>query len=52
MIVKNEKKNVHKNSYKFFEAGKKILDGFDSKIFLIQSKGSGLSNTDHSKLKI
>ena len=29
-----------------------LLDGFDSRIFLIKSKGSGILNTDRSKLKI
>ena len=29
-----------------------ILDGFESKIFLIKSKGSGLLNTNKSKSKI
>ena len=38
--------------YKFFEAREIIFDGFDSKIFLIKSEGSGLLNTDRSKLKI
>ena len=38
--------------YKLFDAREILLDGFDSKIFLIKSKGSGLLYTDHSKLKI
>ena len=29
-----------------------VLNGFKSKMFSIKSKGSGLLNTDHSKLKI
>ena len=29
-----------------------VLDGFKSKIFSINSKGSGLLNTDRSKLKL
>ena len=29
-----------------------VLEGFKSKIFSIKSKGLGLLNTDHSKLKI
>ena len=37
---------------KFFEAREILLDGFDSGIFLIKSKVSGLLNTDQSKLKI
>ena len=47
-----EKKIVLKNLYKFFEAREILLDGFDSRIFLIKSKGSGLLNTGRSKLKI
>ena len=38
--------------YKFFEAREIFLDGFDSRIFSIKSTGSGLLNTDRSKLKI
>ena len=29
-----------------------VLNAFRSKIFLIKSKGSGILNTNHSKLKI
>ena len=29
-----------------------VLDGFESKIFSLKSNGSGLLNTNHSKLKI
>ena len=36
----------------FFGAREILLDRFDSKIFLIKFKGSGILNTDHSKLKI
>ena len=49
---KKEKEIVLKNLYKFFEATEKVLNGFGSKIFSIKSKGSGLSNTNQSKLKI
>ena len=38
--------------YKFFEAKEKVLKAFESKIFLINSQGSGILNTIHSKLKI
>ena len=38
--------------YNFFDGRKKVLNAFESKIFSIKSKGSGLLNTDHSKLKI
>ena len=47
-----EKKTVLKNLYKLFEAREILLDGFDSRIFSIKSKGSGLLNIDRSKLKI
>ena len=38
--------------YNVFEGREKVLNTFESKIFLIKSKGSGLLNTDRSKLKI
>ena len=38
--------------FSFFEAREMVLNGFKSKIFSIKSKGSGLLNTDRSKLKI
>ena len=38
--------------YNFFEGGENVLDAFESKIFLIKSKGSGILNPVHSKLKI
>ena len=47
-----EKKNVLKCLYKFFESTEKVLDGFDIKIFSIKSKGSCLLSTDRSKLNI
>ena len=51
MTRKNKKKKVTlDNLYKF--SREILLDGFDSKIFFIKSKGSGLLNTDHSELKI
>ena len=31
--------------HNFFEAREKVLNGFKSKIFLIESKGSGILNT-------
>ena len=49
---KQDKEIVLKNLYNFFEASEILLDDFDSKVFLIKSKGSGLLNTDHSKFKI
>ena len=38
--------------YIFFEGREKILDAFESKIFLIKSKCAGMSNPNHFKLKI
>ena len=47
---KQEREIVLKNLYNFLEARQILLGGFDGRIFLIKSKGSGLLNTDHSKL--
>ena len=41
-----------KNLHNFFEGREKIIDTFESKIFSIKSKASGILNPDHSKLKI
>ena len=50
---KNEKKKLFfKTCIIFFEGREKILDAFESKIFVIKSKGSGILNPDHSRLKI
>ena len=38
--------------YNFFEGREKILDAFESKKFLTKSKGAGILNPDHSKLKV
>ena len=38
--------------YNFFEGKEKILDAFDGKIFSTKSKGAGILNPDHSKLKV
>ena len=38
--------------YNFFKRREKVLNAFQSKIFSTKSKGSGLLNTDQSKLKI
>ena len=46
-----EKKIVFKNLYKFFEPREILLDRFDSKIFSIKSKGSGLLRSNHKILK-
>ena len=49
---KQEKEIVLKNLYNFFEGREKVLDAFESKIFSIKSKGAGILNPNHSKLKI
>ena len=36
----------------FYKAREMVHNGFKSKIFLTKSTGTGLSNTDHSKLKV
>ena len=38
--------------YNFFEGREKILDAFERKISSINSKGAGILNPNHSKLKI
>ena len=38
---KQKKEIVLNNLYNFFEGKEKILDSFESKIFLTKSKGSG-----------
>ena len=38
--------------YNFFEGRGKILDVFESKIFLTKSKSVGILNPDHCKLKV
>ena len=49
---KQEKEIVKKNLINFYEAREAILNAFKSKIFLKKSTGSGISDTDNSKLKI
>ena len=49
---KQEKEIILENLYIFYDAREKILNGFHSKIFLTKFKGSGILNTDSSKLKI
>ena len=49
---KQEKEIVLKNLFNFFEDREKLLDAFESKIFSIKSKGAGILNPNHSKLKI
>ena len=38
--------------YKFWEGREKFFDAVESKIFLTKSKGAGILNPDHSRLKI
>ena len=45
------KKYVLKNLYNFFEGREKILNAFDSKIFLIKTKGSGYLESKPSNFK-
>ena len=49
---KREKEIVLENLHNFFEGRENILDAFESKIFSIKSKGKGILNPNHSKLKI
>ena len=49
---KQEKEIVLLNLYNSFEDREKVLNAFESKIFSTKSKGSGLLNTNRSKLKI
>ena len=37
---------------KFYDAREMVLNGFRSKIFLTKSTGTGLFNTNNSKLKV
>ena len=48
---KQEKEIVFKNSYTVWEGREKVLNAFESKIFLTKSKGAGILNPDHSKLQ-
>ena len=49
---KQEKEIASENLYNFFEGREKVLDAFESKIFSIKSKGAGILNLNHSKLKV
>ena len=49
---KQEKEIFLKSLYSFYKGREKILNAFESKIFLIKSKGAGILNPDHSKLKV
>ena len=48
---KKKKKLFLKTCINFWEGKEKVLDAFQSKIFSIKSKGAGILNPDHSKLK-
>ena len=48
---KQEKKDILKNVYAFFEGRERVLDAFESKIFSIKSKGTGYLDSEHSNLK-
>ena len=49
---KREKENIEKNMYYFYTGREMVLNAFKSKIFLTKSKGSGILNINHSKLKV
>ena len=49
---KLEKEIVSNNLYKFYNGREMVLNDFKSKIFLTKSTGTGMLNTDNSKLKI
>ena len=49
---KQEKEIVTRNLCNFLKAREMVLNGFKSKIFLTKSTGTGILNTDNSKLKI
>ena len=49
---KQEKEDILKNLYAFFDDRERILDAFESKIFPIKTKGTGFLNFDYSKLKM
>ena len=49
---KQEKEIVLQNLYNLFEGREKTLDAFESKIFLTKSKGAGILDLDHSRLKV
>ena len=49
---KQEKQIVLENLYKFWYGRENFLDALESKTFLTKSKGAGILNPDHSRLKI
>ena len=38
--------------YNIFEGGERVRDGFDSRIFLMESEGAGFLNFDRSRFKL
>ena len=50
--IKQEEKIVLKNLHKFWEGREKVLDAFESKIFLTKSKSAGFLDLDRFKLKV
>ena len=51
-MTKSKKKNVVQNLRNFFKAREMVVNGFKSKIFPTKSTGTGVLNTDKSKLEI
>ena len=51
---KKQKEDVFKNLYNLFDGRERVLNGFDSKIFLIKIEGIGFLDkiADHSNPKI
>ena len=49
---KQENEIVTRNLCNFLKAREMVLNGFKSKIFLTKSTGTGILNTDNSKLRI
>ena len=49
---KQEKAIVLQNMYNFFEGRENFLDVFETKIFLVKSKGAGILNPNQFKLKV
>ena len=51
---KQEKIYIHKNLYALFEGRERVLDAFESKIFLTKVDGRGFSDkvSDHSNFKV
>ena len=49
---KQEKEIILQKLYNIFGGREKILYAFESKIFLTKSKGAGILNLDHSRLKV